>query len=268
VLEELEAREHGVSSVLALRRDTALAALHGRFADDVVERHLRLLPPRYLLVSSPDAIGQHLELIARAGSGIALRHDALGDFERLTIVTVDRPGILAAVAGTLAVHDVSVLGGSAYTRDDGVVIDVLHVADGRGIDIDEARWASIAEVLPQAIADEFPIAQRLLEAQRLHQHRLVANAPTSVHVNNAASAQYSVIEVSAEDRPGLLYTIAHTLHESALDIHLAKIETIGDEVADAFYVLRRNGRRVEAPDEIQRICGRIAEAINALDASV
>jgi [protein-PII] uridylyltransferase len=226
-----------------------------------------LLPSRYLLVSSPQAIAQHLALIEKAGGGTAVRHDPLGEFERLTIVTRDRPGILAAVAGTLAVHDVSVLGGNVYTRDDGVVIDVLHVTDGSGGEIDEARWAQVAEALPRAFVGEFPIAERLAAARSAGIRARRPAVTTSVHVDNAASSQYSIVEVSAGDRLGLLYAVTEALHSLALDIHLAKIDTLGDEVADAFYVLRRNGRRVESPDEIQRVSNRVAEAIDALRAA-
>ena len=72
---------------------------------------------QFALQCRPDQIGAHIALIEEAAGGTALAHDRAGDIDRLTIVTRDRPGILSLVAGTLAVHNVTVLGGTAFTRE-------------------------------------------------------------------------------------------------------------------------------------------------------
>jgi [protein-PII] uridylyltransferase len=89
--------------------------------------------------------------------------------------------------------------------------------------------------------------------------------PTTVKVDNAASERYTIVEVTTADRLGLLFALTNALHSLALDIHLAKVDTIGVEVVDAFYVLRENGRRVEGADEIERVERRIRRAITELD---
>jgi [protein-PII] uridylyltransferase len=92
-----------------------------------------------------------------------------------------------------------------------------------------------------------------------------APIPTTVHVDNVGSDAYSIVEVTAADRLGLLYAITHALHDMGLDIHVAKVDTIGREVVDAFYVRRQNGRRIEAEDEIERVRARVVEAVTRLD---
>ncbi len=92
-----------------------------------------------------------------------------------------------------------------------------------------------------------------------------ASRETTVLVDNTGSDRYTIVEVNAADRLGLLYAITHALHSLSLDIHLAKVDTIGREVVDAFYVLRENGRRVEEPDEVARLKRRVIEAVAALD---
>ena len=195
-----------------------------------------------------------------------LHHDRLGNLDRLTIVTGDRPGILQAVAGSLAVHNVNVLGGTAYTRDDGVAIDVMHVGDGRGRDIDDQRWERIFDSMSSALAGEFPIEARLAAARASYALAPPAPLPTTVDVDNASSDEYSIVEVHAADRLGLLYAITTALRDLSLDIHMAKVNTFGNEIVDAFYVRRNNGRRVEARDEIERLVARIAAAVEAIDA--
>lgn len=248
----------------ALQRQAVLAALAGRFDVATVAHHLDQLPATYLFSTTPENVGAHLELIERAAGGTALEHDRLGDVERLTIVTRDRPGILSLVAGTLAVHNVNVLGGSAYTRDDGVAIEVMYVSDGLGHDIDERRWARVCDDVPLALAGQFPLDARLAETRAAYPREDRVPIETTVHVDNSGSDRYTIVEVNAADSLGLLYAITHALHSLSLDIHLAKVDTIGHEVVDAFYVLRENGRRVEAPDEVARLRRRVIDAVAAL----
>ena len=260
-----------LETAVARRRRAAVDALAGRVAAAEVEAHLDQLPGGYLLSIAPDAIGRHVELIAQGSRGEdglmepALQHDRLGEVDRLTIVMADRPGILQAVAGTLAVHNVNVLGGVAYTREDGIAIEVMHLGDALGRGIDERRWGRIFEAVPEALAGEFPVERRLAETRAAYRSEGRAAIPTSVLIDNAGSEHYSIVEVRAADRLGLLYAITGVLHELALDIHLAKVDTLGAEVVDAFYVLRENGRLVEAQDEIERIVARVTAAVDALD---
>jgi [protein-PII] uridylyltransferase len=265
VLARLEAdAEPEVASVR--EREEVMRELSGQFDEHVIAQHLRQLPPSYLLGTPAETVGEHLALIDRAAGGTAVDHDRVGDVDRVTIVTRDRPGILSQVSGALAVHNVTVLGGIAYTRDDGVAIDVMYVGDGLAHGIDERRWARVIEAVPQALAGEFPIDERLAETRSAYASVMQpAPIPTTVNVDNVGSDAYSIIEVTAADRLGLLYAITHVLHGMGLDIHVAKVDTIGREVVDAFYVRRQNGRRVEAPDEIERLRARVVEAVTALD---
>src|SRR6185295_11208386 len=121
----------------------------------------------------------HLGLIREAAGGTAERRDSLGAVDRFTLVTPDRPGILSLVAGTLAVHNANVLGGTAFTRDDGTAIEVMHVNDGLGHDIDERRWARIFEAVPAALAGAFPVAERLAETRAAYRAAPRAQIPTS-----------------------------------------------------------------------------------------
>ncbi len=263
-------------TAVARRRRAAIQGLSGWVAPQSVERHLEQLPVNYLLSMEPLAIGRHIELIAggvldssRSGTRgpltPTLHHDRIGSIDRLTIVTADQPGILQAVSGTLTVHNVNVLGGTAFTRDDGVAVDVMHLADARGREIDERRWERIIEAVPSALAGEFPIEQRLAETRDAYRGEPPAPIPTSVTVDNTGSADYSILEIRAADRLGLLYAITSVLHEVGLDIHMAKVNTLGHEIVDAFYVRRANGRRIEDADEIGRLAAHVTDAVHALD---
>jgi [protein-PII] uridylyltransferase len=57
-----------------------------------------------------------------------------------------------------------------------------------------------------------------------------------------ASDLATVLEVRAHDRPGLLFTVTRVLAAEGLDVRSARVETLGAEVVDAFYVTDRAGR--------------------------
>ena len=263
-------------TAVARRRRAAIQGLSGWVTPQAVERHLEQMPVNYLLSMEPLAIGRHIELIAegvldsrgaraRGAMTPMLHYDRLGSIDRLTIVTADQPGILQAVSGTLTVHNVNVLGGTAFTRDDGIAVDVMHLGDARGREIDDRRWERIIEAVPSALAGEFPIEQRLAETRDAYRGEPPAPIPTSVTVDNSGSEDYSILEIRAADRLGLLYAITNVLHESGLDIHMAKVNTLGHEIVDAFYVRRANGRRIEDEDEIERLATHVTDAVHALD---
>jgi [protein-PII] uridylyltransferase len=168
---------------------------------------------------------------------------------------------LSLVAGALAQQGLSVLGGSVYTRDDGVAVDVLHVRAS-----DAAATVapdSVREAVTKAVEGHTDLTVRF--DRRLRLPVRVAGPASVVLVNNTESEQYSIVEVRTADRPWLLYAITRALADANLDIHLAKVDTIGRDVIDAFYVLRANGRRLEDADEVDRLVRRLLQAIDALD---
>lgn len=261
VLVEVSAAPLGTARSL----ERAQAALAERFSADEVAAHLARLETGYLLSTPPETVGDHMELVEEAiANGLGVRRDQLDGMDRLTIVCHDRPGLLQALAGTLAAHQANVLGGVAYTRDDGLAIEVWHVGDALGHGIDDRRWSRILDAIPAVLDGSYPLEERIAQMRRSYPSPAATFAPTA-HVENAASDAYSVLEVTAQDRPGLLHAVTRALAELGIDIHLAKMDTLGPEVFDAFYVRRENGRRIEDRDEIERLEARVLDAIRALD---
>ena len=241
-------------------------ALRDTLPAEAVRAHLRGMGGDYLVSTPPERVGQHIAMIAAAAGGTAVRRDRLGELDRLTVVMRDRTGLIQAIAGTLAGHNASVLGGVAHTREDGIAIQVWHVTDALGVGIDDRRWERILAAVPLAVDGAFPIDERLAEVRATYPPppRRV-EVPTSVLIDNAASREYTVLEVSTGDRRGLLYGVTKLLHERRLDIRLAKVDTIGPEVVDAFYIRHEDGRRIDAPDEMERLRRAVVEVLDALD---
>jgi [protein-PII] uridylyltransferase len=71
-----------------------------------------------------------------------------------------------------------------------------------------------------------------------------------------------VLEVRAHDRPGLLFTVTRVLAAEGLDVRSARVETLGAEVVDAFYVTDRGGRPL-VPDRAEAVRRAVEEALDA-----
>jgi [protein-PII] uridylyltransferase len=86
--------------------------------------------------------------------------------------------------------------------------------------------------------------------------------PAKVSADSRASQSFTVIDVRAEDRPGLLYDIAHAIHEAGAQIAIAKIATEAHHAIDSFYVTR-GGAPLAASAELEALTAAIERAISS-----
>ena len=77
------------------------------------------------------------------------------------------------------------------------------------------------------------------------------------------SEQFTIIDVFAHDRQGLLYVITRTIFEQGLSIHFAKVSTRLDQIVDVFYVTDRSGRKVTDPGKLQTIRELLKQRVDA-----
>ena len=84
---------------------------------------------------------------------------------------------------------------------------------------------------------------------------------TTVEIDNRVSREYTVLDVYTGDRVGLLFTITNCLYHLWLEIHLAKINTMVDQVLDVFYVTDNEGRKIEDAHRLEMIRGELVRAL-------
>lgn len=222
-------------------------ATAGRFERALVDEHIAAMPPSYLTSFEVPDLVRHLEAITpppEPGTVVVSVRPGT-PAANVIVVTVDRPGLLSAISGVFALHNVSVLDGRFYTRADGIILDSFHVEDALGGVIDERRWARVREDMTRAVRGELPLEQMLREKAHAYRHRAPAvNVPLRALVDTAASDSFTVVEIHCADRVGRLHDMARALYELGLDIRLAKIDTQGREVVDTFYVRGLDGEPV------------------------
>ncbi len=221
-----------------------------------VDRFLLRMPRSYFLGLPLEQIVAHYPLIAPPLSTLEVR-TLSGPGTRpatysLTVVAADRPGLLSWIAGALSLAGLSILTAQVFTTEDGAAVDLFEVEGAFEPEITEERWREFRSTLRRAIEGRLSLEYRVAE-KRKHYPPPRSHAPVKVTVDNDASDFFTVIEVGAPDRVGLLFDITRTLSELQLDVHLAKVATYADRVIDAFYVRDVLGRKIEDPEEAEEI---------------
>jgi [protein-PII] uridylyltransferase len=184
------------------------------------------------------------------------------DPPRVVVAAPDRPGLLSAVAGALALHGMDVRAANVSGQG-GVAVEVFTVEVARGTWPDTAR---LREDLAAVLSDPTALAERLSARGRVYPapRRSAAHVPgADVRVDNEASESATVLEVRAPDEVGLLHRITRVLFEASLDVVSARVSTLGELVVDAFYVREAEGDKVTDPDRLSQITAAIWASLPA-----
>ena len=196
----------------------------------------------------------HLALAERARALGEAVVEAAGS--SLTVAAPDRRGLFCRVAGTLALNGLDVLAARVWSDGEGVAVEDFRVQALFG---DGPDWAAVERDLHRALTGRLSLEARLAARARTYatRPRMTAAAParTQVGVSNDASEKATVVEVRAPDRIGTLYRITRALADLELDVHHAKVSTMGHEVVDVFYVVGPSGTKLDDPDhraEVER----------------
>ncbi|HUG87595.1 MAG TPA: ACT domain-containing protein [Actinomycetota bacterium] len=242
-----------VLATIADRLERAGALLAGE-PQDAVAAYLDRLPRPYVLSASPEVVAGHLRLLEPPpGSGEVrtdVREGERPDVYDLAVAAADRPGLLADIAGALALQGLTILSAKAFTTADGVALDLFAVQGVFEPEVTEERWRRFRGDLRRALEGRISLERRVAEKRRHYPAPPMVDP--EVRVDDRVSDFSTVVEVSAGDRLGLLFDLALAFRDLGLDVHVAKVATYGPRVVDAFYVRDLQGRKVgERAEEIR-----------------
>lgn len=212
-------------------------ALTGRTAEI-----LATLPESYLESEIWD-MADEIALVARPPGAGEVRHrlrdGAQPGHSVMTLCVADRPGALARSAGVFALHRAPVLAAQAYSTCEGAALQRFDVR----MRIDDPRWEQLIADLDAVYGGRLAIAARV--ERKASDYRPATSVRADVRILNDASEHSTVIEVRATDAVGLLYAVTSAIAELDLDIHSAKVDTLGERVVDAFYIRTPWGTKLE-----------------------
>ncbi|MFH9618114.1 [protein-PII] uridylyltransferase [Streptomyces pratensis] len=184
----------------------------------------------------------------------------------LLIALPDRLGVLPAAAGVLALHRLTV-----RAADLRAVELPTELGETAGLLVLSWRVAAEYGSLPQAtrlradlvraLDGSLDIRARLAEREAAYPRRRGVKAPPPrVTVAAAGSRLATVIEVRAQDAPGLLHRIGRALEQSAVRVRSAHVSTLGANAVDAFYVTDGDGEPL-SPDRAVEVAGEVEKEL-------
>ncbi|MDH5426902.1 MAG: [protein-PII] uridylyltransferase [Nitrospirota bacterium] len=236
-----------------------------------VDRQLSQLPDWYLTSTPIEEMAAHL-LAMRNVSSMPTHvegrfNQELGVSEYVLITqTQAKPGLFMQVTGVLAAFGLEVLNAQIMTVGDGIVLDIFSVND---TDCEgspsEFRFQEVAQEIQSVVQEEYSVEQVFERRRRLTFGRQFPSGrrPTEVLIDNEVSDSFTVIDVFADDKSGLLFLLGKTLVQLDLSIHMARIGTRLDQVVDVFYVTTSSGEKIQDAAHCKDIQLTIQKSVDA-----
>jgi len=185
---------------------------------------------------------------------------------RLTVVSSDRPKLLASVAGALASQNINVIGADGFFRTDGLVLDIFRVCTTNFEPVTAERTIkafekSLNRFLNGDFVPDFDAIAKKNILGRSEPADSGIRIPQRVYVNNDTTPEASVIEIQTLDRLGLLYDIFTVIADQELEITNSRISTTRGAAIDSFYVVDKDGKKITDREQAANLEKMLADAI-------
>jgi [protein-PII] uridylyltransferase len=245
------------------------------------EDFLGSMPPRYFLANGPEEIVAHAALaLGRGEHGVSLSivpssHDGVLGLCVVTdgqvgadvcVITSDRPGLLASITAAISSNRFNVQGAQINSRrlpgGGFQAVDLFWVRGPVDDATSERRLLQLKEDLGRVIRGDIE-AKALIKSQApaSWRRRATPRVMTEVLFDHHASENYTIIEVLAEDRPALLFTLTSALHEMGISIGVAKISTEGKRAVDVLYATESDGSKIDPGARSDTVRDRLVAAL-------
>jgi [protein-PII] uridylyltransferase len=204
------------------------------------------LPKRYLFTHSLEQAAAQSKLYTLALEQSAALHIEKRDgFYHLSVVAQDRPFLFASVAGGLSSFNLNILKAEAFHNRHGYIADTFVFSDpGKNLELNPPELERLRSMLRRVILSEVRVEQLLQGRPAKAAPSRSSKVEPQVALDSTTSEAATLFEVVAQDRPGLLYSLASAISRSDCNIEVVLVNTEAHRAIDVFHVTQ-SGRKLD-----------------------
>ncbi len=244
---------------------------------ELFDEHAKHMPKRYFRYRSKKSINKHVialwQYIDRRKRRPEtpfecavqwIEHPKFG-YSELIIAAEDQPGLLEKICCTLAAHQLNILSADVYTRPDGIVLDLFRVCTDElkavtGREKQKAVVATLYEINGQENYDPAKYLKKKVNFLKPEKEQIV-DFPVRAWISNDLDPHFTVIELQALDRIGLLHDVLRTVNEHGLNTVHSRICTEKGAALDSIYVSTKDGEKLTDQGPLDQLQEALRELI-------
>ncbi|WP_086739612.1 [protein-PII] uridylyltransferase [Erythrobacter colymbi] len=227
--------------------------------DHLVDSIGALLGDAYWIAEPEDIIASNLlqydaAIASKDHLSIRCEVDETRGATRVSVIAADHPGLFYRMAGGIHLAGANIIDARIHTAKSGYAVDNFLVQDHNAQPFREkGQMARIEKGIRDALLAQVELVPKLAARPLAHSRAKAFDVAPRVGFDNDASNHFTVIEVTARDRPALLNRLAHALYKANLIVHSAHITAYGEAAADTFYVTDLTAAKIKAPERLAEI---------------
>jgi [protein-PII] uridylyltransferase len=261
-IEDLEAQ---IQKRFEDKKRKLLELLTLELSKEKAEFHLNRLSDYYILSTPLQDIVKHIKLEDKL---IEENLTLTTTFEKnigagysdvvIAVKNIENP--LLIITGILTYLNINILTVYSFERKDGIYLIETQISTSSLEAIDEQKFEKFLNLLLKVINGEEKFENLIRKRDRGFRASTVP-PPTFVKIDNEMSENYTIFDISGEDRVGLLFDIIKILSKYDLYVHIVKASTQGLRVRDAFYIRTKNKEKVYDKELLEKVQNEILELL-------